>query len=67
MYQTLADFLAALSTDSPIWWALLVMTTIALTGLLLHLLWQLLLRTAGRALRRRSPNGPATDPEPGDP
>ena len=67
MYQTLADFLTALSADSPLWWALLVMAAIALTGLLLHLLWQLLLRAAGRALRRRSPNGTAPDPKPGDP
>ena len=67
MYQTLADFLAALSLNSPLWWALLVMAAIALTGLLLHLLWQLLLRAAGRALRRRFPSGPAPDPEPGDP
>ena len=67
MYQTLADFLAALSVDSPLWWALLVMAVIALTGLLLHLFWQLLLRAAGRALRRRSPSGTAPDPEPGDP
>ena len=67
MYQTLADFLAALSTDSSLWWALLVMAAIALAGLLLHFLWQLLLRAAGRALRRRSPNGPAPGPKPGDP
>ena len=67
MYQTLADFLAALSAESPLWWALLVMAVIALAGLLLHFLWQILLRTAGRALRRRSPGGPAPDPKPGDP
>lgn len=67
MYQTLADFLAALSADSPLWWALLVMAAIALTGLLLHFLWQILLRTAGRALRRYSPSGSIPDPEPGDP
>ena len=66
MYQTLADFLAALSLDSPLWWALLVMAAIALAGLLLYLLWQLLLRAAGRVLRR-SPSGTAPDPKPGDP
>lgn len=67
MYQTLADFLAALSLNSPLWWALLVMTAIALTGLLLHLLWQLLLRAAGRALRRHSTGGSTPGPKLGDP
>lgn len=50
MDQLLTDFLRTFSLAYPLPWALLVMASLGLAGLGLHLLWQLLLRGAGRIL-----------------
>lgn len=49
MYEPLADFLRTFSLDYPLLWALLVMAAVAVSGLALHFLWQLILRGLGRA------------------
>ena len=50
MDQLLTDFLRTFSLAYPLPWALLVMASLGLAGLGLHLLWQLVLRGAGRVL-----------------
>lgn len=50
MDQLIADFLRTFSLAYPLPWALLVMASLGLAGLGLHLLWQLVLRGAGRVL-----------------
>ena len=49
MYESLADFLRNFSACYPLLWALLVMAAVAVSGLTLHFLWQLILRLLGRA------------------
>ena len=69
MDQLIADFLRTFSLAYPLPWALLVMVSLGLAGLGLHLLWQLVLRGAGRVLGgaagRRSAVGSGGGPETG--
>ena len=44
MYDALTDFLQEFSSHSPLPWALLVMAVVAVTGLGLYSLWELVLR-----------------------
>lgn len=57
MDQLIADFLRTFSLAYPLPWALLVMASLGLAGLGLHLLWQLVLRGAGRLLGGRGSAG----------
>lgn len=57
MDQLIADFLRTFSLAYPLPWALLVMASLGLAGLGLHLLWQLVLRGAGRILSGRGSTG----------
>ena len=70
MDQLIADFLRTFSLAYPLPWALLVMASLGLAGLGLHLLWQLVLRGAGRILigaaGRRGKGGPPGGPERGE-
>ena len=78
MYELLTDFLRDFSQAYPLPWALLVMAALGLTGLGLHLFWQLILRGAGRlfgggaaggmnsgAAGKRGGDGGGGRPEPG--
>lgn len=71
MYQLLTDFLRTFSLAYPLPWALLVMASLGLAGLGLHLLWQLILRGAGRiiggAAGRGGKGGAGSGPETGEP
>lgn len=71
MDQLLADFLRTFSLAYPLPWALLVMASLGLAGLGLHLLWQLILRGAGRILGgaagRGGKGGTGSGPETGEP
>ena len=71
MDQLLTDFLRTFSLAYPLPWALLVMASLGLAGLGLHLLWQLLLRGAGRILGgaagRGGKGGSGGGPETGGP
>lgn len=70
MDQLLTDFLRTFSLAYPLPWALLVMASLGLAGLGLHLLWQLVLRGAGRLLGgaagRGSTGGSGGGPERGE-
>ena len=69
MDQLIADFLRTFSLAYPLPWALLVMASLGLAGLGLHLLWQLVLRGAGRILSGRggAKGGSTGGPERGGP
>lgn len=44
MYDAITEFMKTLSADHPLLWALLVMSVVACTSLLLFLVWEAVLR-----------------------
>ena len=44
MYQSLTEFMKNFSADNSVLWALLVMALVAVTGLVLFVFWELVIR-----------------------